>query len=143
MTTSLASLSQWVDSVAKLTTPDNIHWCTGSNEEYDTLVQQMLKSGDMIQLNDAYPNSFLHRSHPTDVARTEHLTFICSKSKEDAGPNNYWMDPTEAHAKIDALFKGCMKGRTLYVIPYVMGPIASPYARCGVEITDSPYLSAI
>ena len=129
--------------VAALTQPDRIHWCDGSEAENDALIERMLESGDLIELNPkTHPNCYLHRSNPSDVARVEHLTFICTKNKDDAGPNNHWMDPAEAHAKIDALFAGCMRGRTLYVIPYCMGPIDSPLARCGVEITDSPYVVA-
>jgi phosphoenolpyruvate carboxykinase (GTP) len=141
MTTTNAALKQWVDEVAKLTQPDSIYWCNGSDAENKMLINQMLATGDLIKLNEqTHPNCFLHRSNPTDVARVEHLTFVCTSNKEDAGPNNNWMDPSEAHSKIDALFKGAMKGRTLYVIPYCMGPINSPFSRCGVEITDSPYV---
>ena len=141
MTTTNAALRDWVAETAKLTQPDRIHWCTGSDTERDELIELMLGSGDLIELNQAtFPNCYLHRSNPSDVARVEHLTFICTQHKDDAGPNNNWMAPAEAHAKIDALFAGCMKGRTLYVVPYCMGPINSPYARCGVEITDSPYV---
>lgn len=143
MSTSLSSLKQWVDDVAKLTTPDRIHWCDGSEDEYNKLVTQMLGDGTLIELDQKkYPRSYLHRSHPSDVARVEHLTFVCTKDKDDAGPNNHWMEPKEAHQKIDALFAGAMKGRTMYVIPYCMGPIESPFARCGVEITDSAYVVA-
>ena len=142
MTTTNAALRDWVAETAKLTQPDRIHWCTGSDMERDELIGPDARcSGDLIELNQAtFPNCYLHRSNPSDVARVEHLTFICTQNKDDAGPNNNWMDPAEAHAKIDALFAGCMKGRTLYVVPYCMGPINSPYARCGVEITDSPYV---
>ena len=141
MTTTNPALRQWVEATAKHTQPDRIHWCTGSDTEADELKQLMLRTGDLIELNQAtFPNCYLHRSHPSDVARVEHLTFICTEHKEDAGPNNNWMEPEAAHAKIDALFAGCMKGRTMYVVPYCMGPINSPYARCGVEITDSPYV---
>ena len=139
----LETLNRWVDDVVRLTQPDNVHWCDGSEAEYDALVEKMLASGDLIELNPrTHPNCYLHHSNVSDVARVEHLTFICTQNKEDAGPNNNWMDPVEAHAKIDALFAGSMKGRTMYVIPYCMGPIGSPLSRCGVEITDSPYVVA-
>ena len=143
MTSKLATLNAWVQEVAALTQPSHIHWCDGSAEENASLTQLMLDRGDLIALNaDTHPDCYLHRSHPSDVARVEHLTFVCTKHQEDAGPNNNWMHPTEAHAEIDALFAGCMQGRTLYVVPYCMGPIDSPIARCGVEITDSPYVVA-
>ena len=142
MTTSNEALQQWIEEVAGLTTPDEIHWCDGSEEEYQGLIDQMLSSGDLIKLNDSYKNCYLHRSDPSDVARVEHLTFVCTDVEEDAGPNNHWMTPADAHQKMDALFSGCMKGRTMYVIPYCMGPINSPYSRCGVEISDSPYVVA-
>jgi phosphoenolpyruvate carboxykinase (GTP) len=141
--TTLAALNDWVDEVAALTRPDRIHWCDGSREEYDTLVAQMRRDGTLLPLNhDTHPGCWLHRSDPDDVARVEHLTFVCTSEREDAGPNNHWMAPDEAHAKMDALFDGCMRGRTMYVIPYCMGPIGSPISRCGVEITDSPYVVA-
>jgi phosphoenolpyruvate carboxykinase (GTP) len=141
MSTTLASLAEWVESVARLTQPERIHWCDGSPEEDAQLRQQMLATGDLIELNqETHPNCYLHRSHPSDVARVEHLTFVCTREREDAGPNNHWMDPATAHAKMDALYAGCMRGRTLYVIPYCMGPIDSPLARVGVEITDSAYV---
>ncbi|MEP7185502.1 MAG: phosphoenolpyruvate carboxykinase (GTP) [Rhodanobacter sp.] len=143
MASTLKALTQWVDEVAALTRPANIHWCDGSDGEYQTFVQQMLADGTLIELNQqTHPGCYLHRSSPTDVARVEHLTFVCHPDQEDAGPNNHWMAPEEAHAKIDALFEGCMEGRTMYVVPYCMGPIESPLARCGVEITDSPYVVA-
>ncbi len=143
MSTSNAALKAWVQEVAQLTQPDQIHWCTGSQSEHDALIKEMLNSGDLIALNQqTHPNCYLHRSNPSDVARVEHLTLVCTRTKEDAGPNNIWMDPEEAHTKIDNLFRGAMRGRTLYVIPYCMGPIDSPYSRCGVEITDSPYVVA-
>ncbi|MGI9205830.1 MAG: phosphoenolpyruvate carboxykinase (GTP) [Woeseiaceae bacterium] len=141
MTTTLKSLQEWVDSVADLTQPDNIHWCDGSEAENKRLISEMCASGTLSRLNDeAYPDCYLHLSDPSDVARVEHLTFVCTSSKEDAGPNNNWMAPGDAHEKIDALFAGTMQGRTMYVVPYCMGPIDSPYARLGVEITDSPYV---
>jgi len=141
MTSTLPALQDWVDQVAKLTQPEDIHWCNGSEAEYKRLINQMCRSGDLIPLDgDNYPNCYLHRSDPSDVARVEHLTFICTGSEADAGPNNHWMSPADAHKKIDALFEGAMQGRTMYIIPYCMGPIDSPYARLGVEITDSPYV---
>ncbi|MFN3842421.1 MAG: phosphoenolpyruvate carboxykinase (GTP) [Rehaibacterium terrae] len=143
MSSSLAALNRWVDEVARLTRPASIHWCDGSEAEHAMLVERMLASGDLLPLNpDTHPRCYLHRSHPSDVARVEHLTFVCTREREDAGPNNHWMAPAEAHAKIDGLFAGCMQGRTMYVIPYCMGPIDSPLSRCGVEITDSPYVVA-
>ena len=143
MSSQLAALNDWVQSVAKLTQPDRVHWCDGSETENRQLIELMLGTGDLIALNpDTHPNCYLHRSHPSDVARVEHLTFVCTSKEEDAGPNNHWMAPAEARAKMDALYAGCMRGRTMYVIPYCMGPIDSPLSRCGVEITDSPYVVA-
>jgi len=143
MSSKLAALNDWVASVAQLTQPAAIHWCDGSDEEASRLTALMLSTGDLVQLNPGtHPNCFLHRSSPSDVARVEHLTFVCTRDKEDAGQNNNWMSPAEAHAKMDALYAGCMRGRTLYVVPYCMGPIDSPLSRCGVEITDSPYVAA-
>lgn len=139
----LDSLNRWVAETAALTRPDAIHWCDGSDEEYAALLQLMQEDGTLLPLNpDTHPGSWLHRSDPSDVARVEHLTFVCSRDRDDAGPNNHWMSPDEGHRRMDALFAGCMRGRTLYVIPYCMGPIDSPLARCGVEITDSPYVVA-
>lgn len=141
MSSQLPELNAWIHTYASLTEADQVHWCDGSDEENGRLVKMMLDTGDLMALNpSSHPNCFLHRSSASDVARVEHLTFVCSKNHEDAGPNNHWMDPAEAKAKMDALYKGCMKGRTLYVVPYCMGPIDSPLARCGVEITDSPYV---
>jgi len=141
--TSNAILKQWINEVSELTQPENIHWCTGSDEENRQLINGMLETGEFIELNQqTNPGCYLHRSDPSDVARVEHLTFICTSKKEDAGPNNLWMDPDEAKARMRDLFEGCMQGRTLYVIPYCMGPIDSPLSRCGVEITDSPYVVA-
>ncbi|HPW33819.1 MAG TPA: phosphoenolpyruvate carboxykinase (GTP) [Arenimonas sp.] len=143
MSTSLAALNHWVESVARLTQPEKIHWCDGTEAEYNSLVDLMLTTGDLIKLNEeTHPNCYLHRSSPSDVARVEHLTFVCTSNKEDAGSNNHWMSPADAHAKMDELYAGCMRGRTMYVVPYCMGPIDSPLARCGVEITDSPYVVA-
>ncbi|HWM28042.1 MAG TPA: phosphoenolpyruvate carboxykinase (GTP) [Woeseiaceae bacterium] len=141
MATRLPALQEWVDSVAKLTQPEDIHWCNGSDAEFKRLINQMNRSGDLLELDqESYPHCYLHRSDPSDVARVEHLTFVCTKNEADAGSNNNWLDPEQAHRQIDALFDGAMQGRTMYVIPYCMGPIDSPYARLGVEITDSPYV---
>jgi phosphoenolpyruvate carboxykinase (GTP) len=141
--TALEALNEWVAEVALLTQPERIQWCDGSDAEFDALTAQMQADGTLLPLNDkTHPGSWLHRSDPDDVARVEHLTFVCHEREEDAGPNNHWMAPAEAHAKIDALFEGCMRGRTMYVIPYCMGPIDSALSRCGVEITDSPYVVA-
>ncbi len=141
MTTKLSVLQTWVDQVANHTQPDAIRWCTGTDAEYEEMIRQMLADGTLTRLNEEkYPNCYLHLSDPSDVARVEHLTFVCTATEEDAGPNNHWMQPAAAHAKVDALFDGCMQGRTMYVIPYCMGPIDSPYSRCGVEITDSAYV---
>ena len=143
MTSRLEALTAWVNDVAALTRPDAIHWCTGSDSEYAELIRRMAADGTLTALNqETYPNCYLHLSDPRDVARVEHLTYVCTRTEADAGPNNHWMAPAAAHAKIDALFAGAMQGRTLYVIPYCMGPIDSPLARCGVEITDSPYVVA-
>ena len=143
MSTSNKELQSWVKDISKMTKPENIYWCNGSKEEYEEFIQKMLKTGDLMQLNEeTFPNCYLHRSDPSDVARVEHLTFICTEDSEDAGPNNNWMDPKEAHEKLDDLFDNCMNGRTMYVIPYCMGPIGSELSRCGVEITDSPYVVA-
>ena len=137
------ALNKWVDAVAALTLPDRIHWCDGSDEEFAALTALMVERGDLIPLNGrTHPGCYLHRSDPRDVARVEHLTFVCTSDADNAGPNNHWMAPTQAHAQIDALFDGCMRGRTLYVVPYCMGPIDSALARVGVEITDSPYVVA-
>ena len=135
------AVSEWVASVRQLTQPERVHWCEGSDDECRGLIAELEASGELQKLNEAhYPNCFLARSHPSDVARVEHLTFVCTTDREDAGPNNHWMAPADAKAKMLGLFEGCMKGRTLYVVPYCMGPIDSPYSRCGVEITDSAYV---
>jgi phosphoenolpyruvate carboxykinase (GTP) len=143
--TSLAALdrgvSAWVDEVARLTRPDRIYWCDGSDSEYRALERELVEQKELLPLNqESFPGCHLYRSDPSDVARVEHLTYVCTKNKEDAGPNNHWMAPDQAHSKMDALFEGCMRGRTLYVVPYCMGPIDSPFSRCGVEITDSAYV---
>jgi phosphoenolpyruvate carboxykinase (GTP) len=143
--TSLASMnrdvSAWVDEVARLTQPDRVYWCDGSDAEFQALERELIASKELLPLNSqSYPGCVLSRSNPSDVARVEHLTFVCTRNKDDAGPNNNWIAPAQAHAQMDALFAGCMKGRTLYVVPYCMGPIDSPFSRCGVEITDSAYV---
>ena len=136
-------IEQWVNEVAALTKPDKIHWCDGSEAENTRLIEQMLADGTLQKLNQKeYPGCYLHRSNINDVARTEHLTFICSKTKEDAGPTNNWMDAQEAKAKVRPLFDGAMKGRTMYVIPYLMGPPGSLFSKVGVEVTDSAYVVA-
>src|ERR1051325_7170896 len=136
-------LEQWVEEVAAVTRPQNIHWCDGSETENQRLIGEMLAGDTLHRLNESkYPNCYLHRSDPSDVARTEHLTFICTSNREDAGPTNNWMAPAEAKEKVGAIFRGAMQGRTMYVIPYLMGPHGSPSSKLGVEITDSPYVVA-
>jgi phosphoenolpyruvate carboxykinase (GTP) len=138
-----ASIERWVEEVARTTHPDRIVWCDGSDAEIEQLNAEMLADGTLTRLNESKrPNSFLHRSDPQDVARTEHLTFICSEREEDAGPTNNWMSPAEAQERVWPLFSNVMRSRTMYVIPYVMGPATSPLSRVGVEITDSPYVVA-
>ncbi len=141
-------LERWVEEQAKLAKPDKIYWCDGSEEEARRLVQVGIKDEKIggnplfYELNQStYPNSFLHRSHPTDVARTEHLTFVCHKDKDTAGPNNNWMDPVEAKEKMRGLSDGCMKSRTMYVLPYVMGHPKSPYSKACIQITDVAYVA--
>jgi phosphoenolpyruvate carboxykinase (GTP) len=136
-------LESWVEESARLTKPSKIVWCDGSEAENDRLTDEMLRDETFVELNQkSYPNCYLHRSNPNDVARTEGLTFICTRKKEDAGPTNNWMAPAEAKDKVRPLFDGSMAGRTMYVMPYIMGPEASPYSKVGVEITDSPYVVA-
>jgi len=135
------SIEKWVEEQARLTKPDKIHWCSGSEEEKLQLEKECLKDGELVLLNpDKLPGCFLHRTAINDVARTEHLTFICTKNKRDAGPTNNWMSPKEAYAKAKAIFNGSMKGRTMYVIPFSMGPVGSPFSKIGVELTDSRYV---
>lgn len=141
MPTTNQVLADWVKEVAAHTEADRIVWCDGSEAEKNQMDQLLLEDGTFKSLNEeTHPGCYLHLSDPEDVARVEHLTFICTEQEADAGPNNHWMAPDEAKAKMDGLFKGCMKGRTMYVIPYCMGPIDSPISRCGVEITDSAYV---
>ena len=135
------TLQAWVDEIAKHTQPERVHWCDGTDAENEQLIAQMTADGTLTRLNPTkFPNSYYHRSHPSDVARTEHLTFICTEKKDDAGPTNNWMSPADARAKVWPLFAGAMKGRTLYVIPYIMGPAGSPFSKVGIEITDSAYV---
>ena len=135
------AIQKWVDEIQKLTTPDRVVWCDGSEAERAQITKECVASGELIELNQQkLPGCYLHRSAPNDVARTEHLTFVCSKEKEDAGPNNNWMSPSDARDKLTPLFRGAMKGRTMYVVPFLMGPAGSKFSKVGVEITDSKYV---
>jgi phosphoenolpyruvate carboxykinase (GTP) len=136
------SLNAWVQRIAEHTKPANIQWCDGSAAEAKSLEERMLATGSLIRLNaERYPRSFLYRSHPSDVARTEKVTFICSNHQAEAGPTNYWMSPADADRSVWPLFAGAMAGRTMYVVPYLMGPVESKHSRVGVELTDSEYVA--
>lgn len=136
-----AEVRAWVEDFARLTRPSRIHFCEGSEAEFEALAGELIARGELIALDPrTHPRCFLYRSHPEDVARVEHLTFVCTRSRDDAGPNNQWLPPDEARARMRALYAGCMAGRTLYVVPYVMGPPDSPYSRLGIELTDSAYV---
>ncbi|MBI3950131.1 MAG: phosphoenolpyruvate carboxykinase (GTP) [Acidobacteria bacterium] len=142
MTTNKA-LRKWIEEVASKTQPDRVVWGDGSDAENEALIKQMLSDGTVIKLNqEKYPHCYLHRSNPNDVARTEHLTFICTRTNQEVGPTNNWMSLAEVDERVGKLYEGCMKGRTMYVVPYLMGPPGSPFAEVGIEVTDSPYVAA-
>ena len=139
--TSNKKLLAWVEQIRSLCKPEKLYWCTGNDDEYEEMCGLLTKNGTFLRLNEKLrPNSFLARSDPRDVARVESKTFICSSSPDDAGPTNNWSDPQAMKERLAKLFDGCMKGRTMYIVPFCMGPVGSPYSRYGIEITDSPYV---
>lgn len=135
------SVKNWVDEIAALVRPESIHWCDGSEAEYQKLIDMQVESGDLHPLNpETYPGSYLARSNPNDVARTEHCTYICTETEAEVGPTNNWMSIEDGRTRLNKQFEGCFEGRTMYVIPYIMGPAGSPYSKVGYEVTDSPYV---
>jgi len=136
-------LLRWVEKMTELCKPDSLHWVDGSKEEYDSLCKAMVDNGTFIELNQKlWPGCFYARSNPGDVARVEDRTFICSNSRDGAGPTNNWVNPFDMRRKLRELFNGAMRGRTMYVLPFSMGPVGSPMAQIGVQLTDSPYVVA-